>query len=79
MADLVAKQDESVVELAKRITDLEKRSMRKNLIISGIPEEQDENCHLQATNFFRRNMHMAQSVDISGAHRIGTGTKRQRW
>ena len=56
VSDIVIKHDQQVKELSSRIIDLEKRSMSKDLVISGIKENKDENCHPDSSEFFRQQM-----------------------
>ena len=75
LINLVIRQDEVINELSNRITQLVKRSMQANVIISGIPEMNGEDCVSLANEFFRDKLHL-NDIKISTAHRIGVGEVR---
>ena len=78
LSNLVIKYEDQIKDLKKRVNEVEKQSMRINLVISGVREEHDENCGLQSANFFRRQLEINPvDIPISAAHRIGTGKQRQ--
>lgn len=73
----VAKQDERIMELTNKHNDFQARSMRKNLIVSGIPEGGvQENCSELAQKFFRNELGIERDIPIKIAHRIGMGKNR---
>lgn len=72
----VSKQDQRIQELTVKQNDSQARSMRKNLVISGIPEAKRENCTQVVTYFFQQELKLPRAVDIKVAHRIGAGSNR---
>lgn len=69
----VAKQDQRIQELSDKQNDFQARSMKGNMIISGIEEKQSDNCKERASAFFRDQLEIAKPIPIEVAHRIGTG------
>ena len=53
---------------------LQTRSVKANLIVTGIKEIAGENCKQKAKAFFRDIMKVAEEVTIKVAHRIGKGS-----
>lgn len=71
------KQDQLIQDLFTKQNDSQARSMRRNIIISGVKEEGfTEDCEQLATDFFEQQLGIQKSIDIKIAHRIGTGLNR---
>ena len=73
---IVSKQDQVIKHLSSKVVDLEKQSMKNNVVITGLNEKNDENCKLEVKEFFRLQMRIAEEVPIEVAHRIGEGKHR---
>ena len=58
-------------DLRERQIELEARSMRDNLIFSGIAEIPGENPEAVVRTFLKRDMKIRRSIDFERAHRIG--------
>lgn len=70
----VSKQDERIAELTSKQNDFQARSMRKNIVITGIKENgHNENCEELATKFMQEQLNLPKAIDIKVAHRVGTG------
>lgn len=72
----VEKQDVHIQELTAKQNKAQARSMKKNIVVSGIPEKPKENCMRLSTAFFEHDLQLARTVEIKTAHRIGGGTNR---
>lgn len=60
-------------ELSDQITDLRCRSMKYNLIFSGI----NENDHENTNDFMARNLHIDHQVEFNSVHRFGKKNKKR--
>ncbi|XP_061167396.1 myosin-2 heavy chain-like [Saccostrea echinata] len=58
-------------DLNERHLDLQTRSMRDNLIFSGIPETQDENTEEVLKEFISSEMNITEAPQFHRVHRIG--------
>ncbi|XP_041369643.1 uncharacterized protein LOC121383617 [Gigantopelta aegis] len=59
-------------ELKERHLDLQSRSMRENLIFTGIPETgPDENTELLLITFIQKDMEIEQPISFERVHRFG--------
>lgn len=72
----VSKQDERIQELTSKFNDFQARSMKKNIVVSGIEEKNSEECPREIHNFFQQQLSLNREVPIKVAHRIGSGTNR---
>lgn len=72
----VTKQDQRISELTAKQNDSQARSMRKNLVITGIPETTKENCGELASGFFTKELGIRGPIEIKIAHRMGLGKNR---
>ena len=57
--------------LEYKSVDLESRCRRNNLLISGIPEERDENCFHKISTFLREKLEIDPCPPIPRCHRLG--------
>ncbi|KAK3085537.1 hypothetical protein FSP39_004866 [Pinctada imbricata] len=64
---LVEKND----ELSEQITDLRVRSMKYNLIFSGIQEGERENSEQVLQDFLANELDIQQYIDFANVHRFG--------
>ena len=76
MIDVIINQDNKIREMNKVITQLQARSMRQNIVISGLSEIKDEDCKQKAKEFFKENLKIKEEIDIEIAHRMGEGRNR---
>ena len=60
-----------VSETATRMTDLENRSMRDNLIFTGIPEERNENPEVTVQKLISDKLGFRNNISFERVHRIG--------
>ena len=66
------KLEQQVQQMQEKLLDVEKRSMRSNLVISGIPEEEDENCKEKCDTFIHDSLKLrGENIQIKRAHRLG--------
>ena len=57
-------------EIQSSVTDLKSRSMRDNLIFSGIPENRNEDCEAVLQDFLDRKLNI-QDISFERVHRMG--------
>ena len=57
-------------EIQSSVTDLKSRSMRDNLIFSGIPENRNEDCEAVLQDFLDRKLNI-QDISFEKVHRMG--------
>ena len=76
MRNITKKYSQSMNELHQRVLKLEKRSMQQNLVISGIKEEENENCAQQVSNLLTQDLRITEEIGIKRAHRMGRGNNR---
>ena len=74
----VIKHDRCLETVGEKINQIELRSMRSNLLISGIEETKAENCKEKANNFFKQQMKINDGVKIKVAFRIGDKSRDNR-
>lgn len=66
----------------EKITDIQWRSMRENLIFSGIPETTDyfengEDCEQTIHEFIKNELHTEDNIQFDRAHRLGRFSRTQ--
>ena len=54
MADLLTKKDKEIFSLKSEITDIKSRSMRDNIVITGVKENTDENIRSMVDDLLQR-------------------------
>ena len=70
---------ESNIHINDRVTELECRSMRDNLIFYGIPESQNEDCEklIKSMCVETMNIDTAAGFTVDRAHRLGSDKQRK--
>ena len=67
------------IKLESKVTDLEARSMRENLLFHGIPESHNENCELLIKQFMAAELkiehEIVDAMVLDRVHRIGRYAK----
>lgn len=58
-------------DLQKSVVDLKSRSMRDNLVFSGIPERDDEDCEEVIQNFLKTKLKLVDDISFERVHRMG--------
>ncbi|MEW8545055.1 MAG: hypothetical protein AB2693_16140, partial [Candidatus Thiodiazotropha sp.] len=75
----VQEQNMSKSKLENKITDLEARSMRENLLFHGIQETPNENCEVKVKEFMVSELsfdeNSVNSITLDRVHRIGRGPR----
>lgn len=75
----VEEQNMSNSKLESKITDLEARSMRENLLFHGIPETPNENCEVKVKEYMVSQLNLDEnsvnSMNLDRVHRIGRGPR----
>ena len=75
MADIIVRQDQRIYELEEKLLMMQSRSMKNNIIVSGIQEKKGEKCD-QVTKAFIQGKLKVEDPKIDVSHRIGTGNNR---
>ena len=65
------RHDTVIATNTRKISQSELRSMKNNMIVSGIKEEKGEKCIEVAKSFFKQKLQITQEIKINNAHRIG--------
>lgn len=76
MVGIVTRQNEEIQSIKRTMGQMYTRSVKKNLIISGIDEKQRENPVWTALEFFKKEMEITQPIPVLQAYRIGQGSPR---
>lgn len=63
---------------------MQRRSMRKNLIFSGIPEYRNpglevENCEFMIKDFIRTELNIQKEISFDRVHRLGRYSQFQKY
>ena len=74
----VIKHDRAIDSADNKINQIELRSTRNNLIITGIKEEKGEKCKDKVEEFFKQQMKITAGVKVRAAFRIGNKEKDNR-
>lgn len=74
--NLLAKQDEQIGFLSKKITQIQQREMEGNVVISGIPETQRERPMALFNDFVLNQLEIQELIPVHKAFRLGTGDSR---
>ena len=59
--------------LKDRVLSLEVYSKRDNLIIEGIPQQNEENCALKVKKFFSEQLKISEDISLTRCHRTYSG------
>ena len=75
LTNQVNEQSKSKTKLEAKLTDLEARSMRENLIFNGKPETTNEDCEVKVKDFMIKELKIdagkTESMVLGRVHRIG--------
>ena len=66
------------LEIQKSVIDLKSRSMRDNLVFSGIPESRGEVCEDTFRDFLKNKLKILDEIPFERVHRVGK-TKRVQY
>ena len=72
LIDISEKND----HLSEQMTDLRCRSMKYNLIFSGLAEQHHENTEHVIRGFLNDHLEITRNVELANVHRFGKGTGR---
>lgn len=78
LENTVIKYERKCLYLEDRIIDLTQRSMKDNIIISNIAEQENEDSGKLVAKIVKDNMKIDCGKDILRAHRIGTSTAQSK-
>ena len=65
-------------EIQEKVTDQQCRSMKYNLIFTGIEESRDEDSEEVVKNFIEKQLKVEDDVQLANVHRIGGVDKRKK-
>ena len=71
LSQIVNNQATKIEELTELTTDLQARSMKYNIVITGILRKKDEDCKKKVERFLTKVLKVTEHVDIIVAHRLG--------
>ena len=74
----VIKNDNAIEANSRKINQMELRSMKANIIVTGIKEKRGENCKQVIKAFFKEKLKIEQEILIEVVHRIGDKEKEER-
>lgn len=78
LTNVVIKHDETLLDVKDNLTQVQKRSMRYNVIISGLEEQPNESIETLRWNvqkFIMEKLQIQEHVDIDIVHRFGSAPK----
>ena len=78
LCKVVANQDQMIVQLNTKLLEQQQRSIQKNLIISGLLEnEKETDAELEnlVDDFIQNILHMEYNITYEVAHRLGKPKK----
>lgn len=58
-------------DLQKSVVDLKSRSMRENLVFSGIPEHDEKDCEEVIQNFLKTRLKLDNNISFKRVHKMG--------
>ena len=76
LVNAMVRHEALIGELASKAENVELRSMKQNLIITGIQEEDKESCGAKIDSFFKNKLELTQVPAVKVAHRVGEGQNR---
>ncbi|CAG2253852.1 unnamed protein product [Mytilus edulis] len=62
-------------ELRNKVIDLQCRSMKNNLVFTGIQESEHENTEQVVKDFIRKELHISDWIELGNVHRFGSGAR----
>jgi len=73
MADEIKKIEIENVKLKEKLFDMQCRTVKYNLIFTGLDEQADENCKNKLRNFIYRyqEMKIPERIEFGNIHRFG--------
>ena len=71
MSEVIVRQDMIIRDLQDRQDTLEEKQQQNNIVISGLPEVDKENCLATVIEFFQNTMNVKQLIYIQTAYRLG--------
>ena len=73
MKGIIAVQDRKITAMSQQLTDLKARSMSKNIVISGLlGDENEEDCKQKTESFIKEKLKKEVAAgDVKVAHRLG--------
>ena len=76
LTKVIKHQDKRIENVDQKTIAIEQRSMKDNLIFTGIEEMKNEVCIEVMKKFFKDNMQITETIKMKVAHRIGKGVNR---
>lgn len=76
VSNIVIKQDQQIAILQQKISDMQKREMAANIVVSGIPESNNENPIAAFNKFVQEGLEIQELIPANKAFRIGSGKNR---
>lgn len=76
MVSIIAKQDAEISTLKRALAGTVARSMKHNIVVTGMVEEKNENPKWAALEFLKKNLKLVDNVIIQKAYHLGSGSDR---
>ena len=73
ISKMLSRHWDLINEIQDRTDNMEARSMKNNVIISGIEENVDESCTNKVNSFVANELELGEQLNFKVAHRIGNG------
>ena len=71
LSSVSIRQESEIAALKKRVIKAEQKSMKPNLVISGIKEQEGEDCVAKVQELFGQELQIRETIPIKVAHRLG--------
>ena len=71
LCNVVSKNQKDLAEMNGKINRMEAKSMRHNIVITGIDYSENENCLSKVCNFFSQKMEITENVEVNAARQLG--------
>ncbi|CAG2213346.1 unnamed protein product [Mytilus edulis] len=77
MKDELRKLESYDEKLKGKLLDIQCRSMKYNLIFTGLQEQRDENCEMKIRQFIHNEMKITKPLEFGNIHRFGKSESRK--
>ena len=76
MEGIIIRQDQQIKELTDKIAKMEAKSLKNNIVISGLDYVEGEDCVETVTNFLSQKLKLTGNIAVRNAYRVGAGQNR---
>ena len=75
MANEIKKIETENVKMKEKLVDMQCRTMKYNLIFTGLDGQDDENCENKLRHFIYQEMKIPERIEFGNIHRFGKKNK----